>query len=279
MTVQQIIDGVIAKTGNTPLPYDKTCDHLMAGDPNKDVGKIVTTFMATVDVIRKAIQLGADMIVTHEPTWFTGRDDTDWLQGDAVYETKRQMLLDAGIAVWRFHDHMHMDADDGIFTGFDLEAGWEAYHLPVEECPVFHGHRSQKGFYRLPRTTLGELADFLKARLNMPIMRYIGDPDCVVERVGLMPGGGSLGLGSEHMPMDWMREAKLDVILCGEVTEWTLPAYVRDAYQLGMAKSILILGHERSEEWGMKHLPAWLRSITGDTPVFFVDAGEPFQYR
>ena len=47
-----------------------------------------------------------------------------------------------------------------------------------------------------------------------------------------MPGGGSLGLGSEHMPMEWMREAKLDVILCGEVTEWTLPAYVRDVRSL-----------------------------------------------
>jgi putative NIF3 family GTP cyclohydrolase 1 type 2 len=279
MTIQQIIDGVIAKTGVTPLPYEKTCDHLMVGNPNQEVTKIVTTFMATADVIRKAIQLGADMIITHEPTWFTGKDDTDWLQGDAVYEAKRQILQDAGIAVWRFHDHMHMDTDDGIFSGFDLETGWGNKRLPVEECPSFHGHKHNKGFYQLPRTTLGELADFLKARFAMPVMRYIGDPDAVVERVGLMPGGGSLGLGSEHMPMEWMREAKLDVILCGEVTEWTLPAYVRDAYQLGMTKAILILGHERSEEWGMKHLPQWLRSVTGDIPVIFVDTGETFQYR
>lgn len=112
----------------------------------------------------------------------------------------------------------------------------------------------------------------------MPTIRLIGNPDMAVERVALMPGGGSLGLGSEHMPMDWMRTMKLDVILCGEVTEWTLPAYVRDAYQLGIAKAIVILGHERSEEWGMKHLGAWMQSITDDIPVVFLDAGETFQY-
>ena len=278
MTVQQIIDGIIAKTGVVPLPVEKTCDRLMMGDPNRKVTKIATTFMATVDVIGKAVKLGADMIITHEPTWFTGRDDTDWLRGDAVYDAKRRMLNDAGIAVWRFHDHMHMDADDGIFTGFDLETGWGSFHLPEDECPSFYGRRSNKGFYRLPRTTLRELAGFLKTRFAMPVMRYIGNADATVERVGLMPGGGSLGLGSEQMPMEWMREARLDVLLCGEVTEWTLPAYIRDAYQLGMAKAILILGHERSEEWGMKHLVPWLHSVVGDLPVIFLDAGEPFQY-
>jgi hypothetical protein len=97
-----------------------------------------------------------------------------------------------------------------------------------------------------------------------------------VERVALMPGGGSLGLGSEHMPMDYMRAQEIDVIFCGEVTEWTLPAYVRDAAQMGMNKGLLILGHERSEEPGMKHLGAWLKSITGELPVVFLDSREPF---
>lgn len=47
---------------------------------------------------------------------------------------------------------------------------------------------------------------------------------------------------------------------------------------MGMNKGMLVLGHERSEEWGMKHLPVWLHSITGDLPVNFVDAKEPFTY-
>ena len=66
--------------------------------------------------------------------------------------------------------------------------------------------------------------------------------------------------------------------ICGYIREWTLSAYVRDAAQMGMNKGMLVLGHERSEEWGMKHLPVWLHSITGDLPVNFVDAKEPFTY-
>ncbi|HNX62332.1 MAG TPA: Nif3-like dinuclear metal center hexameric protein [Candidatus Limiplasma sp.] len=279
MTVQQIIDGMIKKTGVSPLPYEKTCDHLMTGKPDQEVTRIVSTFMATVDVIRKAAELGAEFIITHEPTWFTGADDTAWLAGDEVYEGKLAMIRDAGIAIWRFHDHMHMDPNDGIFRGFSEEIGWDRYSMAEEECPAFPDGKHLKGFYQIPETTLGNLADFLKQRLNMPTTRLIGDPEMPVERVALMPGGGSLGLGSESMPMDWLRKYRLDVMLCGEVTEWTLPAYVRDAYQLGLAKAIIILGHERSEAWGMKHLGAWMKSITGDIPVTYVESGEPFQYR
>ena len=80
MTVQEIIDGIIKKTGLEPLDYEKTCDHLMMGDPNHEVRKIATTFMATVEVIEKAAEMGVDFIITHEPTWFTGMDDTKWVQ-------------------------------------------------------------------------------------------------------------------------------------------------------------------------------------------------------
>lgn len=75
-----------------------------------------------------------------------------------------------------------------------------------------------------------------------------------------------------------MNMQNIDVAICGDITEWTLSAYVRDASQLGMNKGMLVLGHERSEEWGMKHLPEWLRSITGNLPVTFVNAKEPFTY-
>lgn len=281
MTVQEIIDGMIQKTGVGPIPYERTCDRLMAGDPTREVTMIATTFMATVDVIRRAAALGAQLIITHEPTWFTGADDTIWLAGDPIYEQKKALIEETGVAIWRFHDHMHFDPDDGIYRGFDLETGWAKYRMPPDPSagvfpPAMGEHFD--GCYQIPPTTLGALAAFLQERFEMPTMRYIGDPDMPVERVSLLPGGGSLGLGSEHMPMRLMRARALDVIVCGDLTEWTLPAYVRDAYQLALCKGIVVLGHERSEEAGMKHLGTWMKSITGDIPVVFVDSGEPFGY-
>ncbi|HPJ03731.1 MAG TPA: Nif3-like dinuclear metal center hexameric protein [Candidatus Limiplasma sp.] len=277
MKVGEIIDGVIKKTGVPRLPEDKTCDRLMTGSLDCEVTKIVSTFMATADVIKAAADAGANFIITHEPTWFTGADDTDWLKGDPVYLKKKELIDKTGMNIWRFHDHMHFDVDDGIFRGFDEETGWGDYHMPVEKNVPFYREGKTKDFcYQIPKTTLGELAAFFKERFAMPYIRIIGDPAMPVERLALLLGGGSLGLGNEHMPMELMRNRNLDTILCGEITEWTLPAYVRDAWQLGLNKSILILGHERSEEHGMKHLVPWLKSITGDIPVLYIPSNEPF---
>lgn len=274
MTVQEVIDGIIKKTGLEPLPYEKTCDHLMMGEPDMEVTKIVTTFMATVDVVRKAAELGANFIITHEPTWFTGKDDTKWLQDDPIYQEKKALIEQHKIAVWRFHDHMHMGEEDGIYRGFDKEFGWEKFHMP--DAP---GMEHFGCCYQIPKTTLAGLSAFFKEKLDMDVVQIVGNPQMPVENVGVLVGGGSLGLGiAEELPMKLMQKNKLDVVVCGDITEWTISAYVRDAFALGFQKAMLVLGHERSEEMGMKYLGEWMEDITGAIEVIFVDAKEPFTY-
>ena len=91
-------------------------------------------------------------------------------------------------------------------------------------------------------------------------------------------GGGSLGLGIEQMPMQVMERDRLDLMVAGDIYEWTLPAYINDAYQMGFRKAMLTLGHERTEESGMKYMAGWLRERFSDFPVDFIDAKEPFKY-
>ena len=279
MNVSEVIRSIICATEVPLFPEGKTCDFLIAGDPEKEVKKIGSTFMATVDVIRRAIEQEVDLIITHEPTWFTGVDNLDWVEGDPVYEAKKQLLDESGIAVWRFHDYMHFAREDGIYRGFDRQTGWRFYRMPPLPAgqAVMPGIRFD-GCYEIPETTLRGLASFLQETFSMPDIRYIGNPDMPVRRVGVLPGGGSLGLGVEQMPMLLMARRNLDVLLCGDLTEWTLPAYVRDASQMGMNKGIIVLGHERSEEPGMKYLGDWLSFYLPEIPVVFLDAGEPFSY-
>lgn len=280
MTVREIVDAIIQKTGVPPLPAERTCDQLMSGSWDQPVSKIATTFMATVDVICRAANEGVNLIITHEPTWFTGMDRTDWLQEDEVYLAKKALIEQHNIAIWRFHDHMHMASEDGIFRGFEQETGWAQYRMapPTTDTLGFGVTGKPDGCYEIPTTTLRGLVDFFKTRLHMPVVQIIGDPEMAVSRVGVLPGGGSLGLGTEQMPMRYMRLRNADVLICGDITEWTLPAYVRDASQLGFNRAILVLGHERSEEPGMKHLGDWLMDIVNGTPVVFLDAEEPFTY-
>lgn len=77
MKVQELIDRIIAKCGVEPL--DRTCDQVIEGDPQAEITGIVTTFMATVDVIREAYRVGANLIITHEPTYLPGMmRETGW---------------------------------------------------------------------------------------------------------------------------------------------------------------------------------------------------------
>lgn len=285
MTVRELIERIKEKTGAV-IPLEETCDRLMAGDPDMEIKKIGCTFMATVDVIRKAAGEGVNFIITHEPTWFTGTDRTDWVEEDPVYLEKKKLLEDMHIAVWRFHDHMHMGHTDEIYAGYEKEFGWDAYRVEIADSEGY-GEKDiasaefWKNFgavYRLPKTTLKELCRFFKEKAGMDVIQIVGNPDMTVERVSVLVGGGSLGLGREEAPMIQMFRENIDVAICGDITEWTLPAYVRDAAMLGMNKGMLVLGHERSEEWGMKYLTEWLEPISDGIPAVFLDAGEPFHY-
>ncbi len=263
MIVKNVVDRIVKECRVSYL--EKSCDLLIEGNWHNEVTGIVTTFMATVEVIKETASKGANLIITHEPTYFTAWDQTNWLNGDPVYLAKLKLIRDYVINIWRFHDHMHLTNPDLIYAGLVKEIGWETYHHPIE-----------KHCFLIPQTTVKELAEFLKDKLQVKNVRVVGALEGCVERVGILVGGGSLGLGREEMPMELMRRADLDVLVCGEITEWTLCAYVRDAYQLGLNKALIVLGHNRTEEVGMKHLTVWLKSLFPELPVWFIESGEPF---
>lgn len=269
ITVQDVIDKILLDMCGGPK-FEQTCDIIPIGSPDNVVTGIVTTFMPTFDVIQETVRLGANFIISHEPTWFTGNDATDWCKEDKVYLAKRKYLEEHGITIWRLHDHMHMGSDtDYIYKGLLDELDWHKYVQPDEEAPWI---------YEIPETTVAGLAEFFKEKLDMDTIQIIGAPEMKVKRVGILVGGGSLGLGVETMPMQVMERDNLDLMVVGDITEWTICAYINDAYQMGFNRAMLTLGHERSEEAGMKYLAPWLKERLGTIPVTFVDAKEPFKY-
>lgn len=269
ITVQEVIDKILLDMCGGHK-FEQTCDIITTGSPDNVVTGIVTTFMPTFDVIQEAVRIGANFIISHEPTWFNGSDLTDWCREDSVYLAKRKYLEEHNITIWRLHDHMHMGSDtDYIYKGLLDELDWHKYVQPDEKEPWI---------YEIPETTVSGLAQFFKEKLDMDTIQIIGDPKMPVKRVGILVGGGSLGLGVETMPMQVMERDRLDLMVVGDITEWTICAYINDAYQMGFNRAMLTLGHERSEEAGMKYLAPWLAERFASVPVTFVDAKEPFKY-
>ena len=101
-------------------------------------------------------------------------------------------------------------------------------------------------FVTIPPTTLGELAKTLQTRLHAQTMRVDGDPKLPITHVALIPGAGGL---EKHVRA--LNVPGVDVLIAGEASEWESVEYVRDAVAQGRGKSMILLGHEVSEE------PAW----------------------
>ena len=72
MTAQQIVDRIKTSIGADWGADD--VDTFKVGDPSTVVTGVVTTSMATLDVMQKAVQAGANFIITAAPTFYSRAD-------------------------------------------------------------------------------------------------------------------------------------------------------------------------------------------------------------
>src|SRR5207344_3285557 len=71
-TAQEIVDRIKQHIGVDWSSDD--VDTFKAGDPSTVVTGVVTTSMATLDVLQKAVQAGANFIITAAPTFYSRAD-------------------------------------------------------------------------------------------------------------------------------------------------------------------------------------------------------------
>ncbi|MFI5161319.1 MAG: Nif3-like dinuclear metal center hexameric protein [Sphingobacteriales bacterium] len=239
VTVEQIMDKFIAEVGVAIFP---TVDTLKSGSPDTVVTGVLTTMFATIDMIRKAIGLGANFIIAHEPTFYNHQDDTEWLKDDDVFQYKADLLKQHNIAVWRNHDYIHTHKPDGVTKAQLEQLEWMQY-----------ADKDIPNILTLPGSSLKGLVGHLKQRLNIQMVRYVGNPGQECKRVLFMPGapGGM-------RQIQGIQKVKPDVLVCGELSEWETAEYVRDAQAKGDKLSLVVLGHIASEEWGSQFMLEWM---------------------
>lgn len=255
-SAQALIDRIKAQLAAAGVAWRaETVDTIKAGAPDTAVAGIATTFMATFDAIRRAVEAGANLVITHEPTFYGHLDATDGLQADPVFRAKVEYIRQHRVVVFRFHDHWHARRPDGMRVAMLRALGWNG--------------DGQNPITLAAPTTLGALAADLERRLGIVAMRVVGDPATPVATVAL-----SFGYGNPQLT------AAVDCAITGESQEadssWDNAEYALDATALGRPKGLILLGHEQSEGRGMEVCAEWLRTFIADVPVTFVRSGEPF---
>ncbi len=260
ITARQVVSLIQQHVG---VPWQgETVDTYTAGDPDTPVTGIATTMMATYDVLKRAAAAKANLIITHEPTFYSHHDETASFQAanDAVWRDKEAFIKAHHLVVWRFHDHWHMRKPDGILAGMTRALGWEHYE-----------NAAMPNLYTLPETDLRALAKSIQEKIGIKILRVVGNPDMKVTQVAMVPGASG---PEKHY--QFLRRNDVQVLVIGEVPEWETIEYVSDAAAEGKQKALILMGHIPSEQAGMKDCAEWLKTFIDGVPIQFVATAEPF---
>jgi putative NIF3 family GTP cyclohydrolase 1 type 2 len=239
----------------------QTVDTFKAGNPDTPVTGIAVTMMATLDVLQRAAANHENLIITHEPTFFSHQDKPEGMdESDPVWTEKRAYIEKHNLVVWRFHDHWHRRNPDGILAGMVHALGWEKYQ-----------HADDPRVFTLPEITVSKLAADVARGLDAPALRVVGNPEMKVTKIGLSPGAAGFVRETHALEQD-----NVELLLVGETREWETVEYVADAATEGKRKALIIVSHIPSEQAGMEECARWLKTFITTTPIEFVPAKQPF---
>jgi len=251
-----------------PVP-EPSVDRVVIGPAEAGVRGIGVMWMPTWAALRAAAAQGANVMVVHEPTFYTHWDRESFPEEfknlkpraraalDATREAKEAWIREQGITVIRCHDVL--DAmPGGVVDSLARELGFGPENLATTA-----------GNYRVLRLRepcrAGELAQRMAtafARLGQPGVGFYGDEN---RRVG------KLGLGTGYGCDPWRQielGAEMALVIDDRIKVWTEPVWAEDA-----GFPLAVINHGTSEEWGVRTLADILRRKFPAIPVHLVAQG------
>ncbi len=259
LNANQIID-LVKKHVNCPWSAE-TVDTFKSGNPDDLITGIEVCMFADMKALKQAATDKCNLIIVHEPTFYSHLDETKTYENDQVYQGKRKFINDNKLIIWRFHDHIHRTKPDGIYVGMIEKLGWKQNQ--TDSSMIRFRFESQK---------LSQFISRLKSAFPGSTFRVVGNPEMKVTNVALAVGApGSTG----HIKL--LREENIDLLIAGEAPEWETYQYVYDALLLEKNKAVIFLGHTNSEEAGMNYCARWLKGfIPKDIPIKYFENGSSF---
>ncbi len=217
-------------------------DGVREGDPNAEVNGVLVCFMATVDALQTARREGCNLVVTHEtpflPMAGISRVPEDWREW-SVNKARIREIEDGGLTVVRLH------------SSLDRWLIYDTFRELLGLPPDGEGQGYGKVYSAEP-APLRAWIERAKTAAGLNQVRFIGDPERVVSRVGLPFGGLSLFVNIGCV--EKMVRGGADLLIGGESDEHAL-LYMADA---GVA--FIELGHAATENPGLRRFSELLET-------------------
>jgi putative NIF3 family GTP cyclohydrolase 1 type 2 len=255
LTAGQIVERIKRKLA---IPWNDSTyrDTFKIGGPDSVATGIATSFGGNLRVLQLAQKAGLNMLIPHEPTFYSDGDRVDLVKDDPLYKLKLDWANRNRMIVWRIHDHWHAVKPDGIRLGWNNDLGWTKYQVDGSDR-----------LWDFPPTTLGELAKSLAKSLESRSVRVVGDPNIRVVRVAY--GGHGLAQNMEATQQG-------DCVIVSEAREYDSFEYARDAVLSGAKKGTIFISHQAGEDMGMNEFARWLKPIIPEVQVQFIPTTDEF---
>jgi putative NIF3 family GTP cyclohydrolase 1 type 2 len=252
LTAGDVVDRIKKNLG---IPWNSSTfrDTYKIGGPEIQVKGIATTFGTNISVMQKAVKAGLNMIITHEPTFWSDADLIELVKDDPLYHYKIDYAAKNNMVVWRCHDHAHAHHPDLIWEGWNKGLGWERYEVG--------GDRG----WTLPPTTLRELAQFIAKTLpsGTRSIRCIGDPNLPVTKA--VSGRNLASMASDA-----------DCVISSDSREYDCFEYARDSVRMGIKRGYIYITHEAAEDVGMQNFANWLKPFVPELPIQYISTTDEF---
>jgi len=230
-------------------PQD-TVDTFKSGSPDAEIHGIAVGWMSYTWALERAVELGCNVFVTHEPTYYNHRDNDPRIFDLPGVREKRQFIEDHGLVIIRCHDLWDQ------FPGAGIPDSWgELLGLgqPIDGSGYYRvydvaGQTARQVAQRVARRT---------RQFGQPSVALVGPADQAVTRV-------SIGTGAITSFLGCIAQYKVDLAIC---TDDGI-AYWRDGgYAIDMGVPMIVVHHAVSEEAGLVNLAKQLRERFPQVPV------------
>lgn len=275
MNVNEVVSTLYSGAGSKPP--DGNLEGILAGDPARDVEKLAVCWRATVESIRKSVELKCDLLLTREPLYWEDRAKRaespmgppagNHVEESLGFKAKEQLIGALPITIARVSSIWEGDGSRSL-TGL-LEALAITNHQPAV-APVAPG-TPKAAIGKVAPVALATFVERAKPKLAAKSIRVVGSKQANLTTLAVLPGFISVADLSSLLAA-----GVVDAVISGDACEWEAFEYAEDWISAGEGKALILLGTAVSMDPGAAVFSTWVRSRLKGIEVIYIPAGDPF---
>jgi len=253
---------------------EPSVDRIIIGDPATKIIRAGTCWQPYFSTLKKAKELGINLMIVHEPTFYT-HWDLDQENGlfntapsparekylDAIQEKKR-WIEENKMVIIRSHDVMDIVKGFGIPFALGQALGYGNQDI-IRSRDYYNVYQVEPDkAWNIARNIANSLMV-----LNQPGVAFYGDGERIISSVGL--GTGCICDPNEYMELD----PDLVIAIDDTVRTWTQTTYAEDT-----GDPLVVINHGTSEEMGMRLLNQHLKENIPGIEFFHLNQGCSYRW-